>query len=286
MKNVVNQYYQSALVLAGLLAFQLLALPTYSESVPGYENSGIQTLRLLVQAHSLILNGSEIVKTNPATGNPIPGDTQTWNEIWMDVSGNRTVQQIFTRDQKPDAAAKPESVLFQIQKKTTSINYSRKMVALAELNPNTMDSASIVYAGRIHLGNNLAHIIQEASAAGTLQAKGSSWELTVGAPYFTPPMHKNPIRLAIDSLLHPVQLDESSRLFTFEWTKKEPEGFWYVNHTIMESKNDRNPLKLQFEQWVREIEINPAIPKSTFDVSYPSDYQVHDLSKRLQSPLK
>lgn len=282
MINVMNWRWQFSLVL--FVSFSIVA--AQADGVPGYENSGAQSLKLWVQAHSLIMNGTEVVKTNPATGAAIPGDTQTWNEVWVDVQGNRTLLRVFLGDQKPNAAASPDTALYQIQQKNTSINQARKMVTLAELTPKALDSVSIVYAGRIHQGADLAQIIQEASAAGMLQAQNGGWELNVGEPYFTPPAYKKPIRLALDAAFHPIQLEEPSRQFTFEWTQKEPEGFWYVHHTIMESKNEKSPLKLQFEQWVREIEINPALPANLFDISYPKEYQVHDLSQQLKSPLK
>lgn len=284
MQNIIAPFFQIGIFFL-FLSPMLFAKPVCADCIPGYENGGIRFMKMWVQTHTLIMNGTQVVNTNPATGNSIPGDATAWCEIRMDIQNGKILQRIFSTESKPVESDKPILEVLQDRDNSTTVNHTGKTLIQAEADPRSMDSASLVYAGRVHGGNRLATLIEEASAAGTMKAIEGGWSLETGAPYFTPPTYKQPIRLELDQEYRPVRLTDDTRFFTFEWKQKEPEGFWYVQHTGMETRPGENAL-FRFQQWVREIEIDPAIPKSSFEVPQPQDYTVHDLSKRLRSPLR
>jgi hypothetical protein len=278
--------FQPYLILLSFTAISLFfssILSASAKHLPGYQDTGINAIKMHIRTHRQITSSSKIIRTNPPTGNTIPGDAHSWEIILIDAVNNRTVQRIFEGSEKPAFSANPQVETYSINGTITSINHSRKNAYIQKYTPGALSSISMAYAGRVHDGNSLAKIISEASKTGKIQKKNDIFILSIGAPYFTPPQYPKPVILELNPHFLPTKLIEQKHIYTFDWKQHQPGKHWYVDHTLMTLKNSDNLMK--YEQWIKQIEINIPILDKEFELSIPPNYKIHDLSKRLRSPF-
>jgi len=266
-----------------LFAFSFLAFVSSTRAeLPGYENAGIVRLQLLTLTQNVIANGTQTVDLSPSSQEPLSKGSQTWQQIFVDIAGNKVLTKFFLTEDKPVDFSLPTQISLVEKDRVTFVDYLKKTVSLSKFDPvSILDGSNIVWAGRAQSGRILAGIIQKASGEIQKNEKNERSALEIGSPYFRPPAFPQPLRFVLDAKMRPVSIVEKSRIFSFEW-EKEKGDFSCVVRAVMETRG--GSIRLRQEISVAEIEINPAFPPDLFQLSYPGDFQVSDRRMMLSPP--
>lgn len=242
-------------------------------------------------AYAQILGYPEEIKTLAITSSmhtvdPKNEEQDFWEKIYADIPGGRIVSYLYAGAEKPGEDALPTRKSYMLPDVWTNVSHKDKRVFLSAPSPRSIDTFSLIYAGRFYYGNLLADAVQSASDRIVTVQDKRVLIAEIGLPEPSLAGVPTPATLELDAQNRVLQIIDphqgQMRRHSFEWSHFDIPYFDYVSKSSYEITNAKFGVK--GIQTVEEIQINIEIPESLFTVEHPADYQVTDLRQLLSAP--
>lgn len=291
-RPICRRFSRPGLCSCRISCFFLIFLPlspAFADLI-GYQNGEIKTLEYVIQTHHQVFNSTKTDLPNSSTESVKPvQESWSWKQILLDISQEKILDKTTNSQERPTDFSQADFISFYEKGTLTQIDYAKKRVTLNSTDPINLDMTfPIVFIGRIFRGKLISELMQAAQER--KWAKEENGETII---QFDPSYFRNSVlfqfnkakqleRIAQTGLrVHHYLFDAGE--WKCEWSKAPGRKFEYVSYWLS-TLGDGKQIINHYEEWVKEIKVNPAIAPDLFTVQTPEGYPVYDLRKLLTPP--
>lgn len=251
-------------------------------SLPLFDGYDFNSLHMIREIHSEMIRDG-VKEKNPLLG----GEYVAWSSIFLDKKENQISDRWVLGNEKPENYQKVQNIRLYIEKNTYDMSSIRKLVTIDEV---SFDQMTMMFHldGWYVLGINLDELVKKNIDNELEEHNDGMRSFRVKPPHIQHPTQifinkENRVTklIMIANEVIDGEAPDWKTIARFKWAKVSGSDFWYPEH---QSSNTitKNKVHLNTDIWVREIKLNPALPKGIFEPEYPDDYRVIDRRKMIK----